>query len=446
MIQLVNQSASLLIAGAVLYACFTLTQARKRLPQALPPQEGMLFVFMVPCLNEEEVIGRTVQRLMSLPGPEKAILVIDDGSEDGTAAAVLAAGADNPNVWLLQRKLPNARKGKGAALNNAYQHLLNSDLLDGRNINDVVVAVVDADGRPDANALVEVAPFFRDPKVGACQIGVRMYNRHENFLARMQDIEFVVFTEMFQKSRNRSGSAGLGGNGQFTRLTALASLGEEPWTDYLTEDLDLGIRMICEGWYNTFCPTTFVNQQAVTDFTRLVRQRTRWFQGQLQCWNRIPMLIRAPLPFRVIMDLVYALLGAMIMVLMSIFTLAFSAVTFILTLRAYQYTSVTWVLGHPMQWLTAYCFGFALSWTYAYLYWLREPDRKFWRILIDTHIFTFYVYFWLISGLRAIGRIITKQNGWAKTARSADTPTEGTAPAPGAAPPNSSPTALPTAA
>lgn len=94
MIQLVNQSASVLIAGAVLYACFTLTQSRKRLPQALPPQEGMLFVFMVPCLNEEEVIGRTVQRLMSLPGPEKAILVIDDGSEDGTAAAVLAAGAD----------------------------------------------------------------------------------------------------------------------------------------------------------------------------------------------------------------------------------------------------------------------------------------------------------------------------------------------------------------
>jgi 1,2-diacylglycerol 3-beta-glucosyltransferase len=427
---LVTKSAAVLILCAVAYAAYVVTQSRKRLPAPLPPPDDMLFVFMVPCLNEEEVIGRTVNRLMSLPGPEKAILVIDDGSEDSTPDVVRAAGADDPNVWLLQRKLPNARKGKGAALNNAYQYLLDSDLLDGRRIEDVVVAVVDADGRPDANALVEVAPFFRDPKVGACQIGVRMYNRSENFLARMQDIEFVVFTEMFQKSRNRSGSAGLGGNGQFTRLTALMTLGDEPWTDYLTEDLDLGLRMLVQGWHNTFCPTTFVNQQAVTDFKRLVRQRTRWFQGQLQCWNRIPMLLRSPLPFRVIMDLIYALLGAMIMVLMSLFTIFFTIVTVILAARSYKYGSLAWTVGGPKQVLSAYVFGFALSWTYAYLYWLREPSRKFWRILVDTHIFTFYVYFWLVSGLRAIGRILTKQNGWAKTARSKDTPTDAAPAAP----------------
>ena len=260
LIHALTTAASVLIVGACLYGAYITASSRKRLPQPLPPPEDLLFVFMVPCLNEEEVIGRTVNRLMSLSFPQKAILVIDDGSEDRTAEIVREAGQHDPMVWCLSRQLPNARKGKGAALNNAFKYLLESDLLDGRRLDDVIVAVVDADGRPDANTLLEVAPFFRDPKVGACQIGVRMYNASENFLARMQDIEFVVFTEMFQKARNRMGSAGLGGNGQFTRLTALMSMGDEPWTDYLTEDLDLGIRMMVAGWYNTFCPTAFVHE------------------------------------------------------------------------------------------------------------------------------------------------------------------------------------------
>jgi len=55
-------------------------------------------------------------------------------------------------------------------------------------------------------------------------------------------MEFLVFTEVFQRARRRWGNAGLGGNGQFVRWTALQALGDEPWTDYLTEDLDMGLR------------------------------------------------------------------------------------------------------------------------------------------------------------------------------------------------------------
>jgi 1,2-diacylglycerol 3-beta-glucosyltransferase len=420
MIQWLNIGASILVISASLYGAFITQQARKRLPQPLPTPEDLFFVFMVPCMNEEAVIHRTLERLTTLPGPPRAIMVIDDGSHDATGDIVKERALENPNVWLLQRVAPNCQKGKGAALNNAFAYLLESDLLDGRRLDDVIVGVVDADGRPDPNTLSEVAPFFRDPKVGACQIGVRMYNADENFLARMQDIEFVVFTEMFQKARNRAGSAGLGGNGQFTRLTALMSLGDEPWSDYLTEDLELGINMMSKGWYNTFCPTAFVNQQAVTDFKRLLRQRTRWFQGQLQCWNCIPGIIRSPMAPRVIVDLCYHLLGAIVMVIMSIFTIALGCISLLLFLKALSLGHAEWIIGRWWRLPLGYAFGFSLAWVYAYLYWLRTPGRAFWRILVDTHIFNVYVYFWMVSGLRALGRIATKKNGWAKTARTAD--------------------------
>ena len=51
---------------------------------------GLFFVFLMPCLNEELVIGRSLQRLLSLPAGNFAVMVIDDGSDDGTAAAVAA--------------------------------------------------------------------------------------------------------------------------------------------------------------------------------------------------------------------------------------------------------------------------------------------------------------------------------------------------------------------
>ena len=78
---------------------------------------GVFYVFMMPCLNEEKVIARSLQRLLSMPAGNFAVMVIDDGSDDGTAAAV--TGVADERVWLLSRKLPNARQGKGEALNDA---------------------------------------------------------------------------------------------------------------------------------------------------------------------------------------------------------------------------------------------------------------------------------------------------------------------------------------
>ena len=68
------------------------------------------------------------------------------------------------------------------------------------------------------------SPYFQQPRVGAVQVGVRMYNAQESLLARMQDIEFVVFTEIYQRARRHLGTVELGGNGQFVRLAALRSL------------------------------------------------------------------------------------------------------------------------------------------------------------------------------------------------------------------------------
>jgi cellulose synthase/poly-beta-1,6-N-acetylglucosamine synthase-like glycosyltransferase len=75
----------------------------------------------------------------------------------------------------------------------------------------------------------------------------------------------------------------MGGNGQFNRLSALDSVadGEGPWRDRLTEDQDLGLRLFEAGWRGVAAAGTAVDQQGLPGLRRLLRQRTRWAQGNL---------------------------------------------------------------------------------------------------------------------------------------------------------------------
>src|SRR5690606_38491975 len=52
--------------------------------------------FLVPCLNEDAVIGQTVSALTLLDGT--TTLVIDDGSDDDTARCAEEAGGDRVRV------------------------------------------------------------------------------------------------------------------------------------------------------------------------------------------------------------------------------------------------------------------------------------------------------------------------------------------------------------
>jgi 1,2-diacylglycerol 3-beta-glucosyltransferase len=422
----VDSVTTAVVLFSLSYVVVIYVRSRRRPPIAFDAPPGLLFVVMIPCLNEELVLDRSLERLAAIPNDNVAVLVIDDGSEDGTADIVRRHAGDR--VWLLSRRAPDARKGKGEALNAAYRHLLASNLLAGRRPEDVVVAILDADGRIEPNAFVQVAPYFRDPRVGAVQIGVRMYNATESLLARMQDLEFVTFTEIFQRGRQRLGSVGLGGNGQFARLSALAALGPAPWTTCLTEDLDLGLRLWASGFTNAYCPSTHVNQQAVTSVRRLVRQRSRWFQGHLQCWRRIPMVLRSDRPLLTRADLAQHLLSPLLLLLMTFPTLLFAAALAIAVVAAPEQLGHA-LIAHNGMWLAIwYLLAFGLAPAYAYVYWLRTPDVSFLRALGHAHLFTLYSYQWLFAGWWAVYNVARRRQGWAKTARTPDAPPATTQP------------------
>ena len=205
------------------------------------------FWLVVPCLNEERVVGRTVSAALALRGPagtRTRVLVVDDGSDDGTPD-VLAA-IDHPDLHVLRRDLPDARRGKGEALNAAYRHIRSWTAAAGGDPRRTAVGVIDGDGRGSPNMLAEVARVLRDPDVGAVQCRVRIHNR-DKLLGALQDLEFACIANASQLMRNGLGTVGLGGNGQFVRLSALCALGDAPWSGCLVEDLELGLRIHLSG-------------------------------------------------------------------------------------------------------------------------------------------------------------------------------------------------------
>lgn len=258
----------------------------KRLRSQPPGDEReYLWVFLIPALNEGVTIADSVARIRAVEATHKIAMVINDGSDDNTEEVL--AGIAGDDLEVLTRVPPNARTGKAAALNAAFAHvrdnILTKPAYRGFDHAHVIFAIVDADGRLASDAPRVVVRHFEDPRVGGVQINVHIYNQ-TSWLTRMQGLEFQIFGGLFQVGRSYWGTAFMGGNGQFNRMTALEEVSAEegPWSHYLTEDQELGLRNLESGWRGHHDPDTRVSQQGLNDLKRLYRQRGRWFQGNLQ--------------------------------------------------------------------------------------------------------------------------------------------------------------------
>src|ERR1051326_5612546 len=77
---------------------------------------------LVPVYNEEEYIGAILERVWRAPLPEgleREIVVVDDGSTDGSAEAIAPAAAQAPGIIHTARHEQN--RGKGAAIRTAIE-------------------------------------------------------------------------------------------------------------------------------------------------------------------------------------------------------------------------------------------------------------------------------------------------------------------------------------
>ena len=261
------------MARAVLMAALAWMQSRRRRPE--PPVFAPTVSVVIPAYNEERVIAASVARVLASDYPALEVIVADDGSRDGTSAAVRAGFGHDPRVTLLTL----ANGGKAAALNRALM----------RATGDVVIAL-DADTQFEPETIRRLVRWFADPRIGAVAGDARVGNR-VNLVTRWQAIEYITAQNLERRALAGFDAITVvpGAVGAWRRA-ALDAVGGYP-EDTLAEDQDLTIAIQRAGWQVTYDPRAVAWTEAPESFRALAKQRYRWAFGTLQClWKHRAIL------------------------------------------------------------------------------------------------------------------------------------------------------------
>ena len=265
----------LVIARLVLILLVAVAHAR-RTRRAGPPGTRVTdpVSVVIPAYNEKECIAATVRAVAASDHPVE-IVVVDDGSTDGTADIV--EGLDVPGLRLVRQ----TNAGKPAALNAGV-----------RAASHDVVVMLDGDTVFESDTVRLLAQPFADPRVGAVAGNAKVANR-TRLVTRWQHIEYVTGFNLDRRVQERFHAITTvpGAVGAFRR-TALLDVGGVS-DDTLAEDTNLTMALGINGWRIVFEERARAWTEAPATFGQLWRQRYRWSYGTIQSlWKHRRAVVR----------------------------------------------------------------------------------------------------------------------------------------------------------
>lgn len=378
------QLVILLSIGYVSYLAWvgwrTIRRARREADAAAPLTDGPWVTVVVPARDEAPVIADLLadlaaQDYCARSGPGFDVVVIDDGSGDGTGEVARAAGASLGDRFRLARREPGTGpRTKGAALEFAHG-LFRGDVL----------AVLDADSRLGPDYLSRaMRAWERDPEAAALQTRRTELNRHRGWLPAAQDEEQLMDLASQCGRWATDGTAELRGTGMFLRRRVLEALGG--WNaSHITEDLEISTRLADAGEHITLAPEAVVREEAVETLAGLWRQRMRWAEGSMRRLIDLgPGLLANPrLPLQRRMDFLLFMTEFMVPPLF-VATIAASLVTLVLAPDADWTVPATLFVGYGIGTFLLAAAGLAAT------------GERGWRVVARATRGSLFLSHWLI--------------------------------------------------
>jgi cellulose synthase/poly-beta-1,6-N-acetylglucosamine synthase-like glycosyltransferase/peptidoglycan/xylan/chitin deacetylase (PgdA/CDA1 family)/spore germination protein YaaH len=241
---------------------------RKRKSYATPDYQPMVAV-LIPAYNEEKVIVRTIRSVMMSNYKNIRIIVIDDGSKDGTyEAACEAYPADIASGRLTVLTKENG--GKADALNFALER-----------IDEELYVGIDADGVIAHDAITNLVPHFANPKIGAVAGNAKVGNR-VNLWTRWQALEYITSQNFERRALDLFDVVMVVPGAIGAWRTAPVRAGGGYHSNTVAEDADLTMNLLEQGYSVIYEDQALAFTEAPVNADGLIRQRFRWSFGILQ--------------------------------------------------------------------------------------------------------------------------------------------------------------------
>jgi biofilm PGA synthesis N-glycosyltransferase PgaC len=253
---------------------------------------------LIAAYNESDSIVDTLASIAAQNYPGKMdVIVIDDGSSDGTADLV---AAQLPRYeWLSLMKMPK-NGGKANALNHGLVAAKAS-----------LVITVDADSYLYHAALQSIVErYFEDPRNTRAVAGtVLVRNSRTSWITAAQEWDYFHGISAIKRVQSLFQGT-LVAQGAFSLYDRATLRRIKGWPDCVGEDIVLTWAILKEGYRIGHSEEAYLFTNAPSTLMQFVRQRQRWSRGMIEGFKKHPdIMLKAQLStFFVYWNLLFPLL------------------------------------------------------------------------------------------------------------------------------------------
>lgn len=261
------------VAGAVMYDRSKRIIKETSLPEVVPYEPIVSYV--IPCKNEENAIGRTVRKCFESDYPKEKleVIIINDGSTDGTGRVLTEMQAEYPNLVVVNWE---KNRGKRHGMYEGFR------LAKGE-----IVVQLDSDSYLDPTTFRKLIEPFRNPAVGAVCAHADPENADKNFLTRMQAAYYFMSFRILKAAESTFFSVFCcSGCSSAYRKSVVEPIMDE-WVneEFLGlpitwgDDRALTNRVLERGFLTIYTDDVQAYTICPTDLKTLFKQQVRWKKG-----------------------------------------------------------------------------------------------------------------------------------------------------------------------